>query len=253
VKDPAQALILPAGFPAGPAPAGAPAAAGSPGEGLSREFSLLFRRLARERLKALGEGAAAAVPPPPGARPAPAGREAERPLPALSLAGLFLRAFRPAPPVAGPFPAALPLPAGEAPGEAVRAAGHPAAGGWPAAGGPVPGSPPPPAPLPPAAERVVRAVVSLVGGRGRLVVRLHPPRLGTVWVRVSSAGGRLRVEVKAERPQARGLLLRAAAEMRRRLEEAGLAVDRFDVTGFENQGRRDRREGEGRRRGAGTE
>lgn len=103
-----------------------------------------------------------------------------------------------------------------------------------------------PSSLHPAAAKVVQAVVSMVGGRGRMVVRLHPPRLGTVWVKVSSAAGLLRVEVKTSRSEAQGLLMRSAGEMRRRLEQAGIVVDRFDVTTFENQGR-DGREASTRR------
>ena len=97
-----------------------------------------------------------------------------------------------------------------------------------------------------AAARVAQAVASVVGGKGRLVVRLYPPQLGTVWIKASSAGGLLRVEVKTSRAEAQGLLLRSVGEMRRRLEEAGIVVDRFDVTTFENQGQ-NQRETSGRR------
>lgn len=87
-------------------------------------------------------------------------------------------------------------------------------------------------------RRVADAVCSLVGGRGRVVVRLHPPRLGTVWVKVSSAGPAVRVELKTDSPETQALLARQAGELRRRLEAASVRIDRFDVTTFENQGRR---------------
>lgn len=103
----------------------------------------------------------------------------------------------------------------------------------------------------PAVNRISNAVISMVGGRGRMVVRLHPPQLGTVWIKVSSAGEMVRVEIKTNRAETQSLLLNGAGQMRRRLEAAGVSVDRFDVTSFENRGRGGREQRRSRREGSG--
>jgi len=68
-------------------------------------------------------------------------------------------------------------------------------------------APPQPAPAPPALEQVARAVIERVGqGGGEARIRLDPPDLGQVVIRVRIDGDHVRVEVRAERPEAMQLL-----------------------------------------------
>ncbi|MBN1809624.1 MAG: flagellar hook-length control protein FliK [Planctomycetes bacterium] len=85
--------------------------------------------------------------------------------------------------------------------------------------------------------RVASAVVSASGGNNRLVVRLHPPDLGTVTVKVTRAAGRVSVDVRASDGRVLAMLARGVGELRDTLKTQGIAVDRFNVTSGENRGR----------------
>ena len=96
-------------------------------------------------------------------------------------------------------------------------------------------------------DQVTAAIVGASGGKNRLVVRLHPPDMGTVTVKVTRAAGRVAVEIRTSDSRVQGMLARGAGELRDGLKMQGLSVDRFDVLSGENQGSRKGREE--RRRG----
>jgi hypothetical protein len=123
-----------------------------------------------------------------------------------------------------PMPAAaaplLPGPAPAAPTAPAAPAAHPK----PAA------QPSPPSP----AAQIAPALVSVAhapNGSSRLTLRLDPPELGRVEVRVlRPAGEPVRVEVTVQRPETLGLLLRDQPQLQRALDQAGLPADGRSLT-----------------------
>lgn len=91
----------------------------------------------------------------------------------------------------------------------------------------------PPATPSPAAQ-VAPALVSLAhapNGTSRLTLRLDPPDLGHVEVRVTRLPGEpVRVEVTVQRPETLGLLLRDQPQLQRALDQAGLPADGRSLT-----------------------
>lgn len=79
-------------------------------------------------------------------------------------------------------------------------------------------------------EQVVRAVVEKVHeGGGRAVVRLDPPELGHVEVRVSTNHGSVHVDVLVERPEALSLLRGGAPDLQAMLQGRGLDLGNVNV------------------------
>jgi flagellar hook-length control protein FliK len=79
--------------------------------------------------------------------------------------------------------------------------------------------------------------------RASLVVRLDPPELGPVLVRLTVHDGRVDVHLRATEAGASGGLLHATAEVRSTLREHGLDLSSFDVqTGGEPAERQDRQD-----------
>lgn len=68
------------------------------------------------------------------------------------------------------------------------------------------------------------------GGRTSLVVRLDPPELGAVLVRMTVREGQVEVTLRAPDLAAQGGLLAQAPEIQQVLKEAGLDLTSFDVT-----------------------
>jgi flagellar hook-length control protein FliK len=62
-------------------------------------------------------------------------------------------------------------------------------------------------------------------------LHLHPPELGRVLVDVNMVGDDLQLEVRTETSEARDLLWERAARLRVALEQHGVHVGRFEVTG----------------------
>jgi len=61
-------------------------------------------------------------------------------------------------------------------------------------------------------------------------MRLHPPELGRLLVDVRLNGEELRIDVRTQTETARALLIERVADLRAALAEAGIHVDRFEVT-----------------------
>lgn len=97
-----------------------------------------------------------------------------------------------------------------------------------------------PLPMPSMApERVVEAVIERAeAGGGEVHVRLDPPELGEVTIRVTTEGDAVRVHIQVERPEAGQLLRNAVAALESLLSERGL--DLSDV--FVGSGDREARE-----------
>ena len=89
-------------------------------------------------------------------------------------------------------------------------------------------------PSPSPAAQLAPALVSLAhapNGASRLTLRLDPPELGHVEVRVlRQAGEPVRVEVTVQRPETLGLLLRDQPQLQRALDHAGLPADGRSLT-----------------------
>ncbi len=64
---------------------------------------------------------------------------------------------------------------------------------------------------------------------GEFHLRLHPPELGTLRVRVSSHDGALTVAVTADRPDTGWLLVRHSSALEHAFEQAGLRLGSFSV------------------------
>ncbi len=61
-------------------------------------------------------------------------------------------------------------------------------------------------------------------------LRLHPPELGRIDVRVEVRGERVRIDVRTETDAARYLLQERGADLASAMERQGISVERFDVT-----------------------
>ena len=96
-------------------------------------------------------------------------------------------------------------------------------------------------------DQVASAIISAAGGSNRLVVRLHPPELGTVTVKVTRVDGKVSVTVETSDNSVQSILARGASELRDNLKAQGVYVDRFDITNGENHGEKDGRDGKRRR------
>jgi len=81
-------------------------------------------------------------------------------------------------------------------------------------------------------DQIVTAVrQESVGGRRELVVRLDPPELGTVHIKVSSdAGGGMTVQVETTAPWVRDMLDTRLQELRRSFTDLGINVDQCGVS-----------------------
>lgn len=74
-----------------------------------------------------------------------------------------------------------------------------------------------------APEQVVEAVIERAeDGGGEVSIRLDPPELGEVLIRVTTDGDSVRVHIQAERPEAAQLLRNAASALESLLSERGL-------------------------------
>ncbi|WP_347245852.1 flagellar hook-length control protein FliK [Thermogutta sp.] len=79
-------------------------------------------------------------------------------------------------------------------------------------------------------QRVFHAVRLARLRDGELRLRLHPPELGALRVELRVEGGALIARLEAESPAARDLLIDNLADLRQRLAEHRVRIERFDVT-----------------------
>ncbi|MCS7190507.1 MAG: flagellar hook-length control protein FliK, partial [Fimbriimonadales bacterium] len=84
-----------------------------------------------------------------------------------------------------------------------------------------------------AVEQVAQHIERMVYERERdaITVRLDPPELGVIEVRIQATGSEVQAWVSAERDQTRQLLQQAHQQLREQLESRGLHLTHFDVGG----------------------
>lgn len=78
-------------------------------------------------------------------------------------------------------------------------------------------------------QRVTRAFQQLGGEGGRVRLKLHPPRLGTVGIEVGVDGAKMRARIVTETDSARSALRDAVPELRQRLVELGVQLEAIDI------------------------
>ena len=78
-------------------------------------------------------------------------------------------------------------------------------------------------------QRVARAIEAAPQRGGFLRLRLRPPELGAMRLEVSLQGGHLTARIETETQQARNVLLEHLPQLRERLAEQGIQVEKFDV------------------------
>ncbi|MCW2779129.1 MAG: Flagellar hook-length control protein FliK, partial [Frankiales bacterium] len=81
----------------------------------------------------------------------------------------------------------------------------------------------------PAVGELARGLKAAGGGRASLVVRLDPPELGPVVVRLTVREGRVDVQLRTSEAVAASGLVRSAADVRSTLLAHGLDLSSFDV------------------------
>jgi len=78
-------------------------------------------------------------------------------------------------------------------------------------------------------QRVARAVQTAQERGGDLQLRLSPPELGSLRLQVKMTDGALTARLEAETPQAQQVLTDGLPQLRERLAEQNIRVERFDV------------------------
>lgn len=78
-------------------------------------------------------------------------------------------------------------------------------------------------------QRVARAFQSVGDQAGQIRLRLSPPDLGSLQVEISVKDGGLTAHIQAENNTAQQLLLDSLPELRDRLAQQNIQIDRFDV------------------------
>jgi flagellar hook-length control protein FliK len=73
-------------------------------------------------------------------------------------------------------------------------------------------------------------------GETELQIRLDPPELGAVKLKIVSTGGDVRAELHLSSDAVRRVVESQLPELRQRLEDAGVKVERFDLTSDSNSG-----------------
>jgi flagellar hook-length control protein FliK len=78
-------------------------------------------------------------------------------------------------------------------------------------------------------QRVARAFHAAGERGGQVRLRLSPPELGALQLEISMKDGAITAHVAAETPEARTLLLNSLPQLRERLEQQDIRIDKFDV------------------------
>ena len=100
-------------------------------------------------------------------------------------------------------------------------------------------------------QRVARSFQRLGPTGGRVQVMLHPAELGSVRLDLRIEGNRMNARMTAETDAARSILSEHLPELRQRLADSGLVVDRIEVeidSGSQQEETDQRKEGMGERR-----
>ncbi|MGC3966690.1 MAG: flagellar hook-length control protein FliK [Pirellulales bacterium] len=85
-------------------------------------------------------------------------------------------------------------------------------------------------------QRVAKAVQSAVERGGELQIRLSPPELGSLRLQVKLADGALSAKLEAETPQAKQILTDNLPQLRERLAQQDIKIEKFDVDLFSSGG-----------------
>ncbi|MBL9081485.1 MAG: flagellar hook-length control protein FliK [Planctomycetales bacterium] len=85
-------------------------------------------------------------------------------------------------------------------------------------------------------QRVAKAVQSAVERGGDLQIRLSPPELGSLRLQVKLADGVLSAKLEAETPQAKQILTDNLPQLRERLAQQDIRIEKFDVDLFSSGG-----------------
>ena len=86
-------------------------------------------------------------------------------------------------------------------------------------------------------EQILDSVrTSLARGDGQISVRLQPPELGTVTVRLQERGERLEGTVEVDRSDTRREIEQALPDVVRSLQDAGIQIRKLEVTGGDSSG-----------------
>jgi len=88
---------------------------------------------------------------------------------------------------------------------------------------------------PPVAEQLAGPITAQVrdrpaDGETEIQIRLDPPELGTVKLKIVSTGGEVRAELHVSSEAVRQVVQSQLPELQQRLDDAGVRVQRFDVT-----------------------
>lgn len=78
-------------------------------------------------------------------------------------------------------------------------------------------------------QRVARAVRTAQDRGGELQIRLSPPELGQLRLQIQMTDGTLSARIEAESPQAKQVITENLGQLRERLAEQNVRVDRIDV------------------------
>lgn len=81
-------------------------------------------------------------------------------------------------------------------------------------------------------ERVARAVRTAEQRGGDLKIRLSPPELGSLKLQVKMTDGTLSARIEAETPEARQVLVDNLPQLRERLSDQNIRVEKFDIDLF---------------------
>lgn len=81
-------------------------------------------------------------------------------------------------------------------------------------------------------ERVARAVRTAEARGGDLKIRLSPPELGSLRLQVKLTDGTLTARIEAETPEARQVLVDNLPQLREKLSDQNIRVEKFDIDLF---------------------
>jgi flagellar hook-length control protein FliK len=94
-----------------------------------------------------------------------------------------------------------------------------------------------PSPTPTVGEQILDSIrASMAQGDGQISVRLQPPELGMITVRLRERDSHLEGTVEAGLSDTRREIERALPEVVRGLQEVGIQIRRFDVTNGDSSG-----------------
>ena len=78
-------------------------------------------------------------------------------------------------------------------------------------------------------QRVARAFQAATDNGGQIKLRLSPPELGSLQLNITLKDGAMSAHIQAETPAAQNLLLNNLPDLRDRLAQQDVHIERFDV------------------------